>query len=156
MKIGLFLTNQQPLATDMVSALQDQIRMVHHARDRGWDSVFSGQHYLNEGDNQQLQLVPFLTRLMPEAGEMTTGLGVLLVNLHNPVYIAETVATLDVISGGNLVFGAGLGYRDTEFDAFDVPRGISTVKEYNKRRGSWPRPGTNGGDYARCVNHGFG
>ena len=67
--------------------------------------------------------MPFLTRLMPEAGDMTTGLGVLLLGLHNPVYVAETVATLDVIAGGNFVFGVGLGYRDVEFNAFDVPKG---------------------------------
>ena len=87
MKLGLFVTNQQRLSTDMVSALGDQITMVRHARDRGWDSLFSGQHYLNEGDNKQLQIVPFLARLAAEAGEMTLGLGVLLLNLHNPVIV---------------------------------------------------------------------
>ncbi len=123
MKIGLFLTNQQHLGTDMVVALDEQVRMVHHARDHGWDSLFSGQHYLNEGDNQQLQIVPFLARLIPEAGDMEVGLGVLLLNLHNPVYTAETVASLDVIARGRLIFGVGLGYREVEFDAFGVPRG---------------------------------
>ena len=123
MKVGLFLTNQQHLGTDMVAALDEQYRMVRHARDNGWDSLFSGQHYLNEGNNQQLQLVPFLARLQAEAGDMTLGLGILLLNLHNPVYVAETVASLDVICRGNFVFGVGLGYRDAEFDAFRVPRG---------------------------------
>ena len=123
MKVGLFLTNQQFCATDMVVALEEQYEMVRHARDHGWDSLFSGQHYLNEGDNQQLQLVPLLARLMAEAGEMTCGLGILLINLHNPVYVAETVASLDVIAKGNFVFGIGLGYRDMEFDAFAVPKG---------------------------------
>ena len=94
----------------MVAALGEQITMVHHARDRGWDSLFTGQHYLNEGDNQQFQIVPFLTRLMPEAGEMTIGLGILLINLHNPVYVAETVATMDIFAKGNFIFGIGLGY----------------------------------------------
>ena len=128
MKVGLFVTTQQKLDADMVSALAEQITMVHHARDRGWDSVFSGQHYLNEGNNQGLQLVPFLARIAPEAGEMTLGLGILLLNLHNPVYTAETVATLDVITKGNLVFGVGLGYRDREFDAFRVPQGQRVVR----------------------------
>ena len=86
MKVGLFVTNQQYLTTDMVSALDDQIAMVRLVRDKGWDSLFSGQHYLNEGNNQQLQIVPFLARLIPEAGEMQVGLGILLLNLHNPVY----------------------------------------------------------------------
>lgn len=132
MKVGLFLTNQQRIDTDMVKALDEQIAMVHSARDHGWDSLFSGQHYLNEGNNKQLQLIPFLTRLIPEAGDMTTGLGVLLLNLHNPVYTAETVATLDIIARGNFVFGVGLGYRDVEFDAFNVPKGtrVKRFEEY--------------------------
>jgi alkanesulfonate monooxygenase SsuD/methylene tetrahydromethanopterin reductase-like flavin-dependent oxidoreductase (luciferase family) len=132
MKLGLFVTNQQTLDTDMVSALGDQIAMVRLARDRGWDSLFSGQHYLNEGNNKQLQLVPFLARLAAESGEMTLGLGILLLNLHNPVYTAETVATLDVIARGNFIFGVGLGYRDVEFDAFGVPKNerIKRFEEY--------------------------
>ena len=132
MKVGLFTTNQQHLDTDMVQALEGQIEMVHAARDGGWDSLFSGQHYLNEGNNKQLQLVPFLTRLMPEAGDMTTGLGILLVNLHNPVYIAETVATLDIIARGNFIFGVGVGYREVEFNAFNVPKGkrVQRFEEY--------------------------
>ncbi|MBS0243436.1 MAG: LLM class flavin-dependent oxidoreductase, partial [Proteobacteria bacterium] len=52
MKVGLFITNQQRVATDMLQAFNDQIDMVHHARDRGWDSLLTGQHYLNEGDNK--------------------------------------------------------------------------------------------------------
>src|SRR5215475_16034948 len=123
MKVGLFITNQQTLDTDMVSALDDQFAMVRLARDCGWDSLFSGQHYLSEGNNKQLQTVPLLARLMAEAGEMTCGLGILLLNLHNPVYVAETVATLDVIARGNFVFGVGLGYREIEFNAFGVPKG---------------------------------
>jgi alkanesulfonate monooxygenase SsuD/methylene tetrahydromethanopterin reductase-like flavin-dependent oxidoreductase (luciferase family) len=132
MKVGLFVTNQQTLDTDMVSALGDQIAMVHAARDRGWNSVLTGQHYLNEGNNKQLQSVPFLARLTAEAGEMTVGLGILLLNLHNPVYTAETVASLDVIARGNFIFGIGLGYRDVEFDAFGVPKGerVKRFEEY--------------------------
>lgn len=132
MKVGLFVTNQQTLDTDMVSALGDQIAMVRAARDRGWDSLLTGQHYLNEGNNKQLQSVPFLARLAAEAGEMTIGLGILLLNLHNPVYTAETVASLDIIARGNFIFGVGLGYRDVEFDAFGVPRGerVKRFEEY--------------------------
>ncbi|HUJ75772.1 MAG TPA: LLM class flavin-dependent oxidoreductase, partial [bacterium] len=123
MKVGIFITNQHHLDKDMVSALDEQYAMVRLARDFGWDSVFTGQHYLNEGNNQQLQAVPLLARLQAEAGEMTCGLGVLLLPLHNPVYVAETVASLDVICRGNFVFGVGLGYREIEFDAFRVPKG---------------------------------
>jgi alkanesulfonate monooxygenase SsuD/methylene tetrahydromethanopterin reductase-like flavin-dependent oxidoreductase (luciferase family) len=84
--------------------------------------VATGQHYLSEGLSQ-LQLVPFLARLAAEAGDMTGVAGVLLLSLHNPVEVAECMASMDVIWRGNFVFGVGLGYRDVEFDAFKVPRG---------------------------------
>ena len=128
LKLGLFLTNQQHLDKDMVEALDEQIAMVRHARDNGWDSAWFPQHYLNEGNNQQLQLVPFLARLAPEAGDMTIGIGIMLLNLHNPVYVAETLASLDIVTRGRLVIGFGLGYRDVEFDAFAVPRGARVAR----------------------------
>ena len=42
--------------------------------------------------------------------------------LHNPVELAESIATLDCITGGRFVFGIGLGYRDEEYTAFGVKR----------------------------------
>jgi len=122
MKVGIFLTCQYPPGSDMVAALEAQYVMTRLARDRGWDAVATGQHYLSEG-MRQIQLVPFLARLAAEAGDMTGIAGVLLTTLHNPVEVAEHIASLDAIWRGNFVFGVGLGYRDVEFDAFGVPRG---------------------------------
>jgi alkanesulfonate monooxygenase SsuD/methylene tetrahydromethanopterin reductase-like flavin-dependent oxidoreductase (luciferase family) len=45
---------------------------------------------------------------------MTVGTGVILLPLHHPVTLAEELATLDVVTGGRLVVGLGLGYRDVE------------------------------------------
>ena len=115
--------NQQFEGADMVKALDEQIVIVRQARDSGWHSYFTGQHYLNEGGNQGLQMVPYLARLAADAGDMALGLGLLLAPLHNPVYTAETIATLDVISRGKMIFGVGLGYRTAEFEAFGVRKG---------------------------------
>jgi alkanesulfonate monooxygenase SsuD/methylene tetrahydromethanopterin reductase-like flavin-dependent oxidoreductase (luciferase family) len=120
-RVGLFLTNQHPPGADMMAALAGEIRLVHRARDHGWDSVWGGQHYLPEG-MAMTQPVPFLARLAAETGDMRVGMGILLLALANPVHVAETFATLDVITGGRLVFGVGLGYRDVEYDAFAIPR----------------------------------
>jgi alkanesulfonate monooxygenase SsuD/methylene tetrahydromethanopterin reductase-like flavin-dependent oxidoreductase (luciferase family) len=97
--------------------------MVRHARDKGWDSFCTGMHYLGGGDVVQMEPIPLLARLIPEAGEMAVGTAVLLLNLHNPVWVAETFATLDILARGNFFLGIGLGYRDVEFDAFGVPKG---------------------------------
>jgi alkanesulfonate monooxygenase SsuD/methylene tetrahydromethanopterin reductase-like flavin-dependent oxidoreductase (luciferase family) len=121
-KVGIFLTGQHPPGSDIVAALEGQYAMTRLARDRGWDAVATGQHYLSEGV-RQLQLIPLLGRLAAEAGEMTGIAGILLAGLHNPVEVAECMASLDAIWRGNFVFGVGLGYRDAEFDAFNVPRG---------------------------------
>ncbi|HTE36088.1 MAG TPA: LLM class flavin-dependent oxidoreductase, partial [Reyranella sp.] len=40
---------------------------------------------------------------------------------HNPVLIAEQVATLDLLTGGRVDFGVGKGYRKAEFEGFCIP-----------------------------------
>src|SRR3989338_8179941 len=100
MKVGMYLTNQHPLGSDMVSALEDQYVMTRLVRNHGWDAVATGQHYLSEG-MRQLQLVPFLARLAAEAGPMTGIAGVLLAALHNPVEGAGGIGALGVVWRGN-------------------------------------------------------
>ena len=122
MEVGLYLTNQQPLGRDMTEALKEQLEMVAFVRDHGWNSIFTGHHYLADLSSQ-LQPIPFLARLAAETGNMRLGVGILLLTLLNPVAVAEDVASLDVITGGKVILGVGLGYRDTEFEAFGVTKG---------------------------------
>ncbi len=63
-----------------------------------------------------------LARLAPETGAMRLLTGILLLPLHNPLQVAEDTATLDHISKGRFVMGAGLGYRDTELEAVGATR----------------------------------
>jgi len=49
MKVGIFLTCQHPPGSDMISAPEGQYAMARLARERGWDAVATGQHYLSEG-----------------------------------------------------------------------------------------------------------
>ena len=123
MKIGIILNNQHTIGSDMTVSLREQLAMVRLAREGGWDSYLASMHYLNTGNAVAMQQVPLLGRLAGEAGQMTMGVAIYLLNLHNPVLTAEHIATLDIISGGNFVFGIGLGYRDEEFNAFGVPKG---------------------------------
>ena len=118
-KIGLFLTNQHPLGADLVAGMDDQLRMVRAVRDRGWDSVWAGQHYLPDGMAMP-QCVPFVSRITAECGSMEVGIGILLLALHNPLDVAETWASIDVLCDGRLTFGVGLGYREVEYRGFGL------------------------------------
>lgn len=121
-RFGLVLCSQFPPGDDAGARFAEQVQQVHHARDAGFDSVWATQHYLAE-EFQYLHPLAVLGRLLPETGDMRIGTAITLMALTHPVDLAEQLATLDILSGGRLVLGAGLGYRDVEFDAFGVPRG---------------------------------
>ena len=44
-----------------------------------------------------------------------------LLPLHKPMDIAEQYAAIDVMTGGNFIFGTGIGYRDVEFKGHGSP-----------------------------------
>jgi alkanesulfonate monooxygenase SsuD/methylene tetrahydromethanopterin reductase-like flavin-dependent oxidoreductase (luciferase family) len=120
-EFGLVLCSQFPPGDDATARFAEQVEQVHHARDHGFTSVWATQHYLAE-EVQYLHPLAVLGRLVPETGDLRIGTAITLMALAHPVDLAEQLATLDILSGGRLVVGAGLGYRDVEFDAFGVPR----------------------------------
>lgn len=66
--------------------------------------------------------------------------GVLLLPEHNPVLTAKQAATLDVLSGGRLTLGVGIGWSAEEFAALGVPfarRGQRTAEYVQAMRTLW-------------------
>jgi probable F420-dependent oxidoreductase len=66
--------------------------------------------------------------------------GVLLLPEHNPVLVAKQAATLDVLSAGRLVLGAGIGWSQEEFAALGIPfagRGQRTAEYVAVMRTLW-------------------
>lgn len=122
LRFGLLVSKQYPLHESAYERFLGHLEQVRLARDVGFDTIVFGQHFL-ASPFQELQSVPTLARLSAEAGEMRLGLTILLTALLPPVEVAEVCATLDVITGGRLIFGVGLGYREVEDNAFGLPRG---------------------------------
>jgi probable F420-dependent oxidoreductase len=52
---------------------------------------------------------------------ITLATGVLLLPEHNPVLAAKQAATLDVLCGGRLTLGIGVGWSAEEFAALGIP-----------------------------------
>src|SRR5262245_65610754 len=123
MKFGIGLSVQHRPEESQARRFQEHLEQVRLAKRVGFDSIWSSQHYLAEPFTY-FQPIPTLARVAAEAEGMALGTGVILLPLHHPLDVAEQLATLDVISGGRLVAGLGLGYRDEENAAFglDPPR----------------------------------
>ncbi|MDT2007858.1 LLM class F420-dependent oxidoreductase [Rhodococcus opacus] len=68
-------------------------------------------------------LDPMIGLSFAAAATHTIGLatGVLLLPEHNPVLMAKQAATLDLMSGGRLTLGVGIGWSREEFDALGIP-----------------------------------
>src|SRR3979490_3547867 len=103
----------------MARRIDEVVEQVDLMRELGFDLLVVGQHHLAT-PFQQPSSVPLLARLAANAGTMRIGVTVFLLPLHNPVDIAEEVATLDAISHGRMIFGVGPGYRPEEGQAFGV------------------------------------
>jgi probable F420-dependent oxidoreductase len=113
MRLGLALSVQHRPEDSQVARFAEHVEQVRLARALGFHSIWASQHYLSDPFTY-FQPMPTLGRMAAEAEGMTLGTGVLLLPLHQPVHLAEEIATLDVVSGGRLIVGLGLGYRDAE------------------------------------------
>jgi alkanesulfonate monooxygenase SsuD/methylene tetrahydromethanopterin reductase-like flavin-dependent oxidoreductase (luciferase family) len=121
MKLSLIVRGQHPPG-DPAGHLKDDLDLVRAADRLGFDGVVKGSHF-SAHPFESVQQIPFLSYCAAIAPRLRIILGLVLVPLHKPLELAESLATLDLMSGGRLVFGAGIGYRDVEFKAFGVPRG---------------------------------
>jgi probable F420-dependent oxidoreductase len=84
-----------------------------------------------------------LTYLAAVTDRVRLGTGILLLPQRNPVYTAKYVADLDVLSGGRVDLGIGIGWLEEEFDALNVPfaqRGKRTDEYLQILRSFWTEP----------------
>jgi alkanesulfonate monooxygenase SsuD/methylene tetrahydromethanopterin reductase-like flavin-dependent oxidoreductase (luciferase family) len=133
MKYGFFIRGQYRQGDDMAGRFKELVAQARLADELGFSDLLTGMHYAGY-PLSQFQLIPFLSRIMPEVPNMRLITGIVLLSLHKPLDIAEQLASIDVMSDGRLVFGAGLGYRDVEFLGFGttqkdrVPRLVENLE----------------------------
>jgi len=86
----------------------------------GYVSTFLVEHHFT-GFGQVSATLNLLTWIGARTTTLRLGTAVLVLPWHNPVLLAEQVATLDLLSGGRVDFGIGKGYRYNEFAGFCLP-----------------------------------
>ena len=126
MKFGLFGINTGPCANPVTAAAT-----ARAAEAAGFDSVWTGEHIVLPEPQAPPSPVPADTPFIDSAvalayvaGQTKTirlGTGIIILAQRNPVMLAKELASVDVLSGGRLIFGIGIGYLKPEFDAIGAP-----------------------------------
>jgi len=110
-KVGVTLGSRAP---DTLAAMAGRIEAL------GYDSIWVGDHV--QFHNPTLESLTVLSHVAALTRRVRLGTAVYLLALRHPTLVAKTVATLDVLAGGRVVFGVGVGGEfPREFEAVGVP-----------------------------------
>ena len=89
------------------------------AENKGFDDVWLSEHHFIE-DGYLPAILPVAAAIGARTSRIRIASGVLLMPFHNPIRLAEDIATVDVISGGRFELGVGIGFKREEFSGFGV------------------------------------
>lgn len=130
MKFGLFGSAQASTASlgpETGQGFRDYLDNCVEAEALGFRSSFLVEHHFT-GWQQVSATLMLQTALAMRTTTMRLGTGVLVLPWHNPILLAEQVATLDLISNGRVDLGIGKGYRHNEFKGFCIPQSEAEVR----------------------------
>lgn len=121
MEIGLFYLMQRDAQWSEQAVYDSALEQMLAAEPLGYQSVWIAEHHFN--DYGLCPAPPVLAAWV--AARTTTlrlGMGVSLLPLHHPVDLAESLAVLDVVSGGRLDVGIGRGGTLQDYQTFQSDR----------------------------------
>src|ERR1700730_9002883 len=105
--------------------------IAQHAEAAGFESLWAGEHVVlpdpqvapspaAPDDRFPDSIIP-LPFLAAHTRRVRLGTGIIILPQRNPLVLAKELASLDVVSGGRLIFGIGIGYLKPEVDAIGAP-----------------------------------
>ncbi len=127
-----------PFATVTAAEQHRQcLEMSRWADDHGFSAITVSEHHGIDFVSAPTTLAGLILGATSRAHVTVNAL---LVPLHDPIRLAEQVATLDLASGGRFTFVAGLGYKVEEFEMAGVDRrrrGALTEEYLQVLRQAW-------------------
>jgi probable F420-dependent oxidoreductase len=142
MLIGFSLLNNWGI--DDAQALVD---IAGRAEELGVDSVWVHDHVFNVGHvldriggKPYYEPLTLLSFVAARTRRVRLGTSVLVLPYHHPIRLAKMAATLDVLSGGRLILGIGVGAIEKEMHAMGSPfaeRGAVTDEAIAVMRTLW-------------------
>ena len=97
------------------------VHVARAAEASGWDGIFLWDHLAFVWGPPAADPWATLAAIATSTETLLLGTAVTPVARRRPQVLANQVATLDVLSGGRVIFGAGLGGSPSEFGKFGEP-----------------------------------
>jgi len=107
------------------------IRLATAAEDAGYESVWTGEHIVLPDPQAPPSPAPPETPMVDTAvalafvaaatSTIKLGSGIIILPQRQPAVLAKSLASLDHVSGGRLLFGLGVGYLEPEMTACSTP-----------------------------------
>ena len=145
MRFGFFGVN-----AGVLSEPATMVAAATIAEAAGWESIWTGEHLVAASpqrppspvrpDTHFVDQVASLAHLAAQTTTLRLGTGIVILPQRNPVVLAKELASVDVLSGGRLEAGFGVGYVPDEFDAIGVPfseRGARMDDHIDALRAMW-------------------
>ena len=138
MKYGFTMPIRAPLCTP-----ENLVTIAKRGEELGYETILPGEHIVisrqvdshypytpggvfpcfgaSELEVSHMEPLAMLAFLAGQTQAIRLGTGVLILPHRNPLVLAKTLATLDVLSKGRLVLGIGVGWMREVFEALGSP-----------------------------------
>ncbi len=133
MRFSLYYEHQLPRPWDAGAEhrlLQEALAQVELADRLGYDAVWVAEHHFLEEASHSSAPGVFLAAASQRTKSIRLGFGVLPLppGYQHPARVAETAATLDLVSGGRVELGTGEGSTGAELAGFGVDRATTRAQ----------------------------
>jgi probable F420-dependent oxidoreductase len=111
------------------------------AEEAGFDTATIGHHHFLPGN--QSDPLTFMATVVARTTTLRVGTGIFLLPVHNPIRVAEQVATIDQISNGRVSLGVGTGWWPLEYQVHGSDyreRGARMEEALQILRHAWMKP----------------
>jgi probable F420-dependent oxidoreductase len=95
----------------------DRIIVVDHVVMGEHNEAYDGGRFPTGPDGQWLEPMTTMAVIAGMTTNVRMSTGIILAGLRRPVVFAKSAATLDVLSGGRLDLGVGVGWQKEEYEA---------------------------------------
>jgi alkanesulfonate monooxygenase SsuD/methylene tetrahydromethanopterin reductase-like flavin-dependent oxidoreductase (luciferase family) len=126
MEFDLFMEFASPVLTEkhstrtIVQVYEENIELAKIADREGFGAVWSAEHHFVGDYSNAAAPEILLSAIARETRQINLGFAILPLPLHEPVRVAEKLATLDALSGGRVLWGVGRGVTATELGGFGI------------------------------------